>query len=184
MLDFAEWLQASPVSVAIQSAGWAIPLLQSIHILMIGVVLVSVMMIALRIFERVRTDQAFEDVWRRFAPWMWAGLAVMALTGLVLIVAEPLRQFASLSFWIKMALLVIGIAGTVVFGRKIGAVARSTAAPAAVAAPGDGRGPEFSSATRSAALAAVVLWLAIIFLGRAIAYDVEVWGPLSLAAGI
>jgi uncharacterized membrane protein SirB2 len=178
MLDFAEWLQATPVSVAIQSAGWAIPLLQSIHILMIGIVLVSVVMISLRIFERARTDQAFEDVWRRFAPWMWSGLVVMALTGLVLVIAEPIRQFTSLSFWLKMALLVIGISGTVAFGRKVGAVARRAAAP------DEGRAPEFSSATRSAALAAVVLWLAIIFLGRAIAYDVEVWGPLSLAAGI
>jgi hypothetical protein len=26
----------------------------------------------------------------------------------------------------------------------------------------------------------VVVWLAIIFLGRAIAHDVEVWGSLSL----
>jgi hypothetical protein len=31
-------------------------------------------------------------------------------------------------------------------------------------------------------VATVVLWLAIIFLGRAIAYDVEVWGSLSLAS--
>jgi hypothetical protein len=29
----------------------------------------------------------------------------------------------------------------------------------------------------------VILWLAVIFLGRAIAYDVEVWGPWSPAAG-
>jgi hypothetical protein len=27
---------------------------------------------------------------------------------------------------------------------------------------------------------ALVLWIAIIFLGRAIAYDTEVWGSLSL----
>ncbi len=35
---------------------------------------------------------------------------------------------------------------------------------------------------KAAALATVVLWLAIIFLGRAIAYDDEVWGSLSLHA--
>ena len=42
--------------------------------------------------------------------------------------------------------------------------------------------PEFSAAAKTASVAIVVLWLAIIFLGRAIAYDKEVWGSLSLHA--
>jgi preprotein translocase subunit SecG len=46
---------------------------------------------------------------------------------------------------------------------------------------GGGAEPVFSPAAKSAAMATVVLWLAIIFLGRAIAYDVEVWGALSLS---
>ena len=41
---------------------------------------------------------------------------------------------------------------------------------------------QFSAGRKAAAVATVVLWLAIIFLGRAIAYDVEVWGSLSLHA--
>ncbi|MBN1240138.1 MAG: hypothetical protein JXB36_16660 [Gammaproteobacteria bacterium] len=172
MLEFAEWLQATSLSVAIQSAGWVIPLLQSIHILMIGVVFVSIMMIALRVLQRVRTDQAFTDVWSRFAPWMWTGLVIMTLTGLLLIVAEPVREFSSTSFWLKMLLLAIAVSSAVAFGRSLRFYA------------GAGGGePQFTAGARSAAVATLVLWLAIIFLGRAIAYDVEVWGALSLASG-
>jgi hypothetical protein len=39
---------------------------------------------------------------------------------------------------------------------------------------------EFSPGAKAVAAGIVVVWLAIIFLGRAIAYDVEVWGSLSL----
>jgi len=170
MLDFAEWLQATSVSVTIQSVGWVIPFLQSVHILMIGVVFVSILMISLRILGRMLMDEPFGRVWSRFAPWMWSGLVVMTLTGVLLVLGEPVRELMSLSFWIKMALLAVGIASVVVFGRSL--------EPAALTA---GYGPEFSTATKSVAIAEVVLWLAIIFLGRAIAYDVEVWGSLSPA---
>jgi hypothetical protein len=168
--EFAEWLQATSVSVTIQSVEWIIPLLQSIHILMIGVVFVSSLMITLRVVGSVRADEPFGAVWSRFAPWMWGGLVVMALTGLTLIVGEPVREFTALSFWVKMTLVAISVVTIVIFGRTVRPEARASASA------------EFSAGRKAAAVATVVLWVAIIFLGRAIAYDVEVWGNLSLHA--
>src|SRR5262245_7524656 len=136
---------------------------------MIGVVFVSILMIALRVLGRVRTDETFDAVWRRFAPWMWCGLVVMAVTGLTLIVGEPVREFTALSFWLKMALIAAAVTSTMVFAR---AVKPAAGAPDA----------EFSLATKSAAVAALLVWVTIIFLGRAIAYDVAVWGSLSPSA--
>jgi hypothetical protein len=94
----------------------------------------------------------------------------MLLTGLVLIIGEPLREFSALSFWLKMSLLVISVASIVIFGRTLRPEARTS--PTA----------EFSAGRKAAALATVVLWLAIIFLGRAIAYDSAVWGSWHLSA--
>jgi hypothetical protein len=164
--ELAQWLQATPVSVTIQSVSWIIPLLQSIHILTIGVVFVSSLMIALRVLGRVRADEPFAAVWRRFAPWMWGGLVVMAVTGGTLVIGEPVREVTTLSFWMKMTLVAIGVVSTAVFGRSLQATT-----PA-----------EFSAAAKTGAVALIALWIAIIFLGRAIAYDVEVWGSLSLHA--
>jgi hypothetical protein len=166
---FANWLESTAASQTVQSVSWVIPLLQSIHIVMIGVVFVSVLMIALRVLGRVRADQPFDVVWKRFAPWMWTGIAIMAATGLTLVVGEPVREFTALSFWIKMLLLVIGVSSTLLYGH--------TLRPAAAGAPA-----EFSTPAKAASVFIVVLWLAVIFLGRAIAYDKEVWGSLSLHA--
>lgn len=169
MIEFAEWLQSTALSVTIQSVSWVIPLLQSIHILTIAIVFVSMLVVALRVLGRMRTDQTFEEVWARFGPRVWIGLVVMAVTGLLLVIGEPVREFTSTSFWLKMALIVVAIASASTFARSLCASAHALPA-----------GGEFSGSAKAAAVGVLLLWIAIIFLGRAIAYDVEVWGSLSL----
>jgi hypothetical protein len=168
VFEFAEWLGSTPLSVAIQSRLWLTPLLQTIHITMIGIVFVSMLIVALRVLGQVRTDEPLADVWHRFAPWFWAALGVMAGTGLVLTIGEPVRQVSALSFWLKMALIAVGIASAVYFGRTVNAVVVT-----ADARP--------TSGARFVAIATILLWVAIIFLGRSIAYDVEIWESWHLA---
>jgi hypothetical protein len=169
MLVFAQWLEATPLSVAIKDAGWVVPLFQSIHILTLAVVFSSVLMVAMRVIGAVRLDQPLDTVLRRFAPWVERGLVVLLLTGVTLALGEPIRQLMSLSFRLKMGLVLT--ATLFAWASKRGlyaAVARSA-----------GQEPAFSAGAKRAALATVALWLVIIFLGRAIAYDIEVWGAWS-----
>lgn len=170
LLGFAQWLQATALSAWIQASGWVIPLLQFVHILTIGIVFIAILMTVLRIHGRVHREETLTTVWTRYAPWLWYGLVVMAVTGSLLVVGEPLREFSSLSFWLKMLLIAIGIASAVLFSRSLLPAIQPDHADAAIPA-----------STRAAAIATLVLWLAIIFLGRAIAYDIEVWGAWSLA---
>jgi hypothetical protein len=158
------------LSVAIQSTLWVTPLLQTVHIVMIGIVFVSMLNVALRVLGKMRADEPLPDVWRRFAPWFWSALAVMAATGLVLAISEPIRQVSALSFWLKMALLAIGVVSALSFGRAI----RAAVAAGAV-------NPTPSSRARVLAVATILLWIAIMFLGRWIAYDVEIWQSWHLA---
>jgi hypothetical protein len=170
VIEFGQWLQATPFSLAIQTNLWITPLLQSIHIVMIAVVFWSVLMIALRVLGLMRADEPFADVWQRFAPWMWAGLVLLAITGALLTVGEPVREFSATSFWMKMALIVVGIVIVVSFR---GALASGV------------RTGEFAAGARISAVVTIVLWTFIIFLGRAIAYDTEVWSsaaPVSASA--
>lgn len=167
MFEFAEWLGTTPLSVTIQSTLWLTPLLQSIHILMIGVVFTIVLVIALRVLGRMRADEPLAEIHARFAPWFWSALGVMLVTGIVLSIGEPVRETHALSFWIKMSLIVVGVVGSVIFSRAV----------RAAAGPG---GEVYSGRARVVAVAAVGMWLFIIFLGRAIAYDVEVWGSWHL----
>ena len=165
MRDLAEWLNRTPVSVLIQSSFWFIRLLQATHLLTAGVVSVSGLMIALRMLGLMRADEPFDVVWRRFAPWLGGGLAVMVSTGILQTLGDPVREFTSTSYWVKMVLLVTGTTVTVLSARRL----RGT--------PGGGPLP-MAAKIRAAAL--VLLWLAIVMLGRMIAYDRAIWGSLSL----
>ena len=169
IFEFAQWLEMTPVSVTIKSVKWIVPAVQSVHIITIGIVFVSLLTIAMRVLGFTRMDQAFATVMARFTPWIWNGLVVLALTGATLVVGEPIRELMSLSFWLKMSLIVIGALSAWLFSRSLRPLART------------GAEPQFSPAIKSAAMVTVLLWLAIIFLGRAIAYDVEVWGAWSPA---
>lgn len=175
--DFAAWLQATPFSIALQSTAWVVPLLQSLHILMIGVVFVSILAVALKVLGWLRVEEPLQRVWARFAPFLWGGLAVMALTGLLLVVAEPIRELLSVSFRLKMLLLVVGISGAVAFGRRVARNAPVLSADAG-ATPAT-----LPAGLRAAAIATILLWLAVIFLGRAIAYDDAIWGTARDVAG-
>lgn len=168
MHEFAEWLGSTPLSVAIQSRLWLTPLLQTIHIVMIGIVFVSMLSVALRVLGQIRSDEPLAETWHRFAPWFWTALGVMAGTGLILTISEPVREVSALSFWIKMALIIVGVSSALYFGRT-------------VAAAGAGGSSVYSGRARVVAVATILLWVAILCLGRWIAYDVEIWQSWHLA---
>jgi hypothetical protein len=166
LAEFARWLQSTDFSQTIQTVSWIIPLLQSIHIVMIGIVFVSSLVVALRVLGRMRADEPFAAVWGRFAPWMWSAFITLLVTGLLMIIGEPIRQFGALSFWLKMGLVVVAVVVTTLLGVLLKQAPHDAATP-------------LRGVARPVAVGLLVLWLAIIFLGRAIAYDVEVWGALS-----
>jgi hypothetical protein len=165
--EFAAWLQETPASQTIQTVTWIIPLLQSIHIVTIGIVFVSILIVALRVLGAARMDDGIGDVLRRFSPWIGIGLIVMAATGSLLVVGEPIREFTALSFWLKMTLLVVAVTSGELFRRSLRG------------APSTDGTRAYSPKIKAAAVVTVAIWVCIIYLGRTIAYDVEIWGSLS-----
>jgi hypothetical protein len=164
---FAEWLSGTAPSVAIQSTVWLVRLLQATHLLTAGVVSVAGLMIALRVLGLQRADVPFEAVWARFAPWLAAGVAVMLATGIAQTLGDPVREFTATSYWVKLALVLSCVAGTIWVSR-----AARRAPPAT----------RFSLGAKLVAAGLVVFWLAIVLLGRMIAYDRAIWGGMSLRA--
>jgi hypothetical protein len=85
----------------------------------------------------------------------------------VLVIGEPVREATALSFWIKMSFILIGVTSALYFGRTVAAAGAADLAP--------------SGRTRAVVFATILLWVAIVFLGRWIAYDVEIWESWHLA---
>jgi uncharacterized membrane protein len=122
-------------------------------------------MIALRVLGLQRADQPFDVVWKRFAPWLAATFAVMVLTGIAQTLGDPVREFTSFSYWLKLALVLYCAVGTLLLARP------ARHAPLAA---------EFSFATKLTATGLIVFWFCVVLLGRIIAYDRAIWGSLSM----
>lgn len=156
---FCIWLQRTDVSVALVSHDWVVPAVQSVHILSIGAVSISALIITLRLFGGGYLDRTPSDVSRTFLRVIWLALPVLLVSGLLMIVAEPARSLENPIFFIKMALLLVATAGTLAFQWPLG------------------KDPGFwDLSTRRRRVgkiwtaASLALWTAIIFAGRWIAY--------------
>jgi len=166
--EFAQWLSETRLSLAIQSHLWVIPAVQSVHIVCIGIVVAAIFMIDLRIFGWAGRDQTLMQTTRRFSPWLWCSLVVLLVTGALMIVGEPVRELLSLSFWMKMSMLAIGILFAVIFQRTLSTHERHWE-----------ENVVHRRSTKSLAILTLLIWCSIIVLGRLIAYD-HVWGSWSL----
>jgi len=134
-----------------------VPTIQTIHILAIAILTVSVTMIGLRVLGVTAGYESTAVLMRRLRPWTWTGLCVLVITGVLLFIEEPDRLLADIGFQIKMALLVVAIPATIVGDA---AVRRSNVE----GTPKRGVNP------RVAAVATLSLWLGVIIFGRWIAY--------------
>jgi hypothetical protein len=156
---FCHWLQRTAPSVAIQSAEWVIPALQTVHILAIAAVVSAAVALTFRALELTRRDVPIARVASGFAPVLWWALPLLLATGLVLILAEPARALENPVFFLKMGLVLAASLATLTYQMPLR------------------RDGEFWQLTRrriragrALALMSLVLWTGVIVSGRFIAY--------------
>ena len=157
--DLSKWLAATPLSHTIQTNGWVIPTLQTIHILSVAVLFSSAILVDLRFYRALQRDVPLADVARRFLPTIWPVLLILLITGSLLIIGEPRRSLLNNTFYLKMALLAVAVLLTLALQWSLRAE------------------PEFWERDRRrriagqlAATVSILVWCGILFAGRWIAY--------------
>lgn len=160
LLDLSNWLSLTPLSSWIQMNFWVIPMTQTVHILAICAVVGSSFMINLRIVELAGRSQTMTWTASRFLPWVWWGLPVLLLTGIILVIGEPHRELLNPSFWMKMILVIVATIMTLWFQ---GTVRRNVAFWETSHNKRVG--------IRIFAVALMIVWVVIMVLGRWIAYS-------------
>jgi hypothetical protein len=159
ILEFCKWLGQTQLSVTIQSVSWVIPIVQTIHILCVAIIVTYSAMLDLRLMGIAGKGRSVARMTRDSMPWIWNALKVLATTGTILIIAEPARELTNAAFWLKMSMLVVGIALTVFVQRGVG--------------KSDDYWESSVSKRRTARVVAVVsllIWIAVASAGRWIGY--------------
>ncbi len=157
--DVSKWLAATPLSHSIQTTGWIIPALQTIHILAVAVLFSSAVLVDLRLLRLLQRDAPLPEVARRFLPVIWPVLLVLLITGSLLIIGEPRRSLLNTTFYFKMACLAAAVVVTAGLQWSIASA------------------PEFWErnlprrlAGGLAAIVSILIWCGVLFAGRWIAY--------------
>lgn len=159
MQRLSDYIAQTDASVAIASAYWVIPTIQSIHILAIAALMSATVMLNLRLVGIIGQESSVRQLANRTLPWLWWSLPVLLVSGIVMIIGEPARELTNAYFWSKMALILIAVALTFVLQRQLDDCPFRELAPAK------------RIVTRAIAITTIALWLAIVFCGRWIAYS-------------
>lgn len=147
-------ISQSSISTQIQDHVWVVPAVQSIHILAIATLVYASFSANLALLRSAGT--AHDRPWLAGSyRWTWASLAVLLVSGAILLTGEPTRSIMNAFFRIKIVLVVACAVLTALLQRAVTAPDRSgLPRPALVALAG----------------VSVMLWVAILFCGRFIAY--------------
>ena len=154
-LPFFEWCETTTVGLAIRDSLWLFPVIESVHLLALGLLGGAVLVLDLRLLNLGLRKQSTARVAANAQPWLIGCLATMLLTGGLLFVSESIKCYYSPPFWYKMGFLIAAILFTFTVRRG---VARADELLV---------GPVWG---KLVALVSLGLWFAVGFSGRWIAF--------------
>jgi hypothetical protein len=158
---FLQWLAHTSFSTMMRESTWAEPIVETIHVLTLTLFLGFAMLLDLRLVGLCLKRRRVSEVLAQFNPWLFAGFAVMVVTGTLLFCGDPVSFYNTEPpfFKAKMIMLVLAGLNVMIFNFGIG---RRVAEWDSL--------PKPPPAAKIAGIVSIVLWILIVAAGRAIAY--------------
>ncbi len=149
-----QWLQDHPLSQHIGFTWW-FPMLESIHVIGIGLVVGTILTVDLRLLGLAATRYPVSQITGKLLPWTWAAFVVAAVTGFGMFMTRAPAYLDNTAFQIKLLLLPLAFINMAVFHfRTFRGVGAWDAAE------------ELPPAARFAGGASLLIWAGIVLAGR------------------
>lgn len=161
VLEICRWLQASSIGTQIRESMYLFPLVETVHVLALGISVGAVMWFDLRLMGVVLRRDPVADVFDQVRVWMQIGFAAMFVTGGLMFWSLAEKLYESGYFRIKVLLLVLAAINVGIYHLTV-----------------DRRRSEWSAGmtpplgARIAGFLSLVLWAAVIAAGRFTAFSV------------
>lgn len=156
--SLCQWLYDIPVITALRESDDVFPILETVHVLGICLLVGTIATVDLRLTGWILRDQPVTRVFRALLPYTWTGFGLMLVTGLPLFAAESIKLYGNPAFRLKLLLLALAGCNALVFHKASwNGVVQSE--------------PSGAVPRRAKVIAAIslLLWCAIVVLGRLIA---------------
>ena len=160
VIRFMQWLNDTAFSITMRDSTWAEPVVETIHVLTLTLFLGFTVLLDLRLLDVSMHRRKVSDVVEELNPWLMGGFLVMIVTGVLLFCGDPVAFYNSIFFKVKMLMLLLAGLNVWLFNATVG----RKVAEWEIDAETPGR-------AKAAAVVSLVLWVAIVAAGRAIAYS-------------
>ncbi len=159
LFEICQWIETTPSSTALRESIWMFPIMESSHVIGLAFSVGTVVWFDLRLVGVSMRRYTVSEMWGFVRTWMFAGFALMMITGVFLFWSHALQCYSSGFFQIKLVLLVLAGLNISIFHTTID---RSRVEW--------DKSPVPPLQARIAGLTSLVLWLAIVAVGRLMAY--------------
>jgi hypothetical protein len=160
LFEWCRWLERTEWATALSASGYVYPFVEGSHVMALALSVGAVVWFDLRLLGWTMREDRVSEVFEQVRPWMFAGFAVMFVTGALLFATRATDAYASPYFRLKLSLLVLGAVNIVVFHTTVDRSRHEWDT--------DERPP---LRARLAGGASLVLWFSIIAAGRIMAYN-------------
>ena len=152
---FLQWLESTPLAIAISESSWLFPGIESVHVLAIALVVGSITMVDLRLLNLNLRERPVGELIAEVLPWTWASFAVAACSGALMFSSNATHYWGTVPFRAKMLLLILAGINMLAFHATIH---RSVATW--------GLGPTTPPGAKISGAVSLGLWIGVVTLGR------------------
>ena len=156
-MDWSEFwnsVQALPLSEHIGFTAW-FPFLESLHVLAVGLVVGSILMVDLRLLNIAALTYPASRITKEVIPWTWGAFGLATITGVGMFMTRAGAYVENPAFQIKLILLVLVGVNMSLFQfwtfRNVESWDTATQIPLSA---------------RAAGITSLLLWVGIVFAGR------------------
>jgi uncharacterized membrane protein SirB2 len=156
LLPLFQWFYATPIGDGIRNSTWLFPVIEAFHLLGLGLVAGSVLLVDLRLLGMGLSKQPAAQLWANARPWLIGGVTLMFASGIPLFLSESIKCLYSFPFWVKMTSLFLVLLFTFTVLRRV-TQARTTS--------------DQPLSGRATAIISLVLWFGVAWGGRWIGFS-------------
>jgi hypothetical protein len=155
-----QWIQETSTSTALRESAYVLSIIETVHVLALAMAVGTVMWFDLRLLGVSMRRDPVSEVYNQLKPCMFAGFAIMFVTGALLFWSHAAECYASPYFRVKVVLLAVAAMNILLYHSTI-----------------DRRRAEWDLAAtpplqaRLAGLLSLLLWMGVIAAGRLTAYN-------------
>jgi hypothetical protein len=160
LFGWCQWLEHTPLALAIAESDWLFPLIEGSHILALPLSVGMIVIFDLRLLGLAFLEGPASTIMTEMLRWSKAGFAVMFITGVLLFMTHAGKAYGNVFFRAKlMFLLLLGINALVyqtIFYPKMTEWDVARKAPVGA---------------RLCAGLSLIVWIGVIICGRTMAYQ-------------